>query len=61
MTVKIDVYEVQPKERQGPYGPFRADIVGKGFNHHGEGPSKAEALIQAAMHWHKHGDKNADS
>lgn len=41
--------------------PYRAHIVGEGFDHHGMAPSPSEALLLAAAHWHSYeGSKEPD-
>ena len=60
MTI-VHVYEVEPKEKQGPHGPYRADIFpislsarrSDGNSQHGEGKTPAEALYRAAYRWYE--------
>lgn len=39
--------------------PYRADIIGDGFDHHGIADNPAEALLLAAQHWVAHTEAKA--
>ena len=43
---------------KGRHTKFQADIIGPGFDHHGIASTAPEALINAAVHWLKHGKKD---
>lgn len=47
---KIDI-EYLPRREDDPT-PYQANIVGRGFDHHGVGATPSEALLLAASHWH---------
>lgn len=43
--------------------PYRAHIVGPGYDHHGEAESPGKALLYAVTHWlqHHRNDTNTDT
>lgn len=60
MALRIEVYERDPArvKLEGRHTKFQADIIGPGFDHHGIASTAPEALINAAVHWLKHGKKD---
>ena len=46
--------------KTGDCKPFRCQITGIGFDHFAEGDTPQEALVLAAMHWHKHQPERSD-
>lgn len=51
--VKIEIEKLPEHRVQYGSKMFRAHIIGPTFDHHAEADSPQEALVLAAMRWHK--------
>lgn len=60
MDVKITVETIEQERVKVGAKPYRAHIVGRGFDHHAEADSPQEALLLAAARWRSYADKPAD-
>jgi len=58
MKIEVKVY-IHDRDPDNSPKPWQADIIGDGFDHHGLGETPQVALMNATMHWQKHGDKNS--
>lgn len=57
--VKVTLEKMPASMVEAGAKPYRAHIVGRGFDHHAEANSPAEALILAAMHWQLHSKRSS--